>query len=369
MFGLQAIKLNHFKNCTDTSLTFSPQVNCLTGKNGSGKTNLLDAIYYLSFTRSFFHTPDQLIIQHDAPYLRVEGLYKRNELEEKVVIALQRGEKKSLKVNNNEVRKFADHIGEYPLVMITPNDIMLIYEGSEERRKFLDGMIAQTDKVYLNNLLAYNRTLEQRNRQLKGFAEQGGLDETLLASYNEQLIRYGNAIHDKRSSFLQEFIPVFRAYYQTISSSTELVNLIHESDLHHNSLAHLLHQFESADLAAQRTTKGIHKDDLLFEISGFPLKKFGSQGQQKSFIIALKLAQFAYLNSHMGLKPLLLLDDIFEKLDGERLKKLLGMIAHADFGQIFITDTDLERLQLIFALMPQVEVKYFSVNQGTIHEL
>lgn len=369
MFGLQSLKINHYKNCADTFLSFNPQVNCLTGKNGSGKTNLLDAIYYLSFTRSFFHTPDQQIIQHEAGYLRVEGIYKRNELEEKVVIALQKGEKKSLKVNNNEVRKFADHIGQYPLVMITPNDIMLIHEGSEERRKFLDGMIAQTDKVYLNNLLAYNRTLEQRNRQLKVFAENGAFDETLLASYNEQLIRYGEALHIKRSSFLQEFIPVFRSYYQTISSSTELVNLIYESELNNNSLTHLLQQFEANDLAAQRTTKGIHKDDLLFEINAFPLKKYGSQGQQKSFIIALKLAQFSYLNQHMGIKPLLLLDDIFEKLDGERLKKLLSMIAHDDFGQIFITDTDLERLQLIFSLMPGVGVKYFSVNQGTIHEL
>jgi len=369
MFGLQALQINHFKNCEDTTLTFSLQVNCLTGKNGSGKTNLLDAIYYLSFTRSFFHTPDQQIIQHEANYLRVEGLYNRNELEEKVVIALQKGEKKSLKVNNNEVRKFADHIGQYPLVMITPNDIMLIHEGSEERRKFLDGMIAQTDKVYLNNLLSYNRTLEQRNRQLKDFAESGNFDQTLLASYNDQLIRYGDAIHAKRSAFLQEFIPVFRSYYLTISSSTEVVNLIYESELNSNSMTHLLQQSESNDLAAQRTTKGIHKDELVFEIDGYALKKVGSQGQQKTFIIALKLAQFAYLNQQLGIKPLLLLDDIFEKLDGERLKKLLHMIGHDDFGQIFITDTDLERLQMIFTLMPQVGVKYFSVNQGTIHEL
>ena len=230
-------------------------------------------------------------------------------------------------------------------------------------------MIAQTDKAYLNDLMMYNRVLENRNKQLRLFAEMNFFDSTLLESLNEQLICFGKSIYEKRKIFLDSFIPVFKKYYQDISSSHETVDLIYESPLHENNFEILLDKNENADLAAQRTTKGIHKDELEFLISNFPLKKFGSQGQQKSFIISLKLAQYEYLKEKTGIKPLLLLDDIFEKLDEQRLNKLLAMIAHDMFGQIFITDTHFDRLKNVFDKMKTVDVKYFSVENGLINEI
>jgi DNA replication and repair protein RecF len=370
MLSLHSIHFEQFKNYEKVLVSFCSQVNCFVGKNGAGKTNLLDAIYYLSFTKSFFNSNDQQHIrQNGENFFFIEGEFDRNSLEETVRIAVQRGEKKSVKLNNNEHKKIADHIGLYPLVMITPNDIMLIHEGSEERRKFIDGFIAQLDKVYLNDLMLYNRVLEQRNKQLKLFAEQQYTDMTLLQAYNEQLIRYGTAIHLKRKDFMEQFVPVFRAFYKEISGGNEEVGLQYESDLNRLPFTELLQESERNDLGAQRTTKGIHKDELLFTLNDQPLKKFGSQGQQKSFIISLKLAQYDYLKTRTESKPLLLLDDIFEKLDEQRLNKLLEMIAHSSFGQIFITDTHLERLRTVFNEMPQVEVKYFMVENGRIGEV
>ncbi len=369
MFLLQSLLFEQFKNYNRGQVLLCKQVNCFVGKNGAGKTNLLDAIYYLSFTKSFFGSNDQQHIQHEKDYFFIEAEIDRNMLTENVRIAVQRGAKKVVKVNNNEHKKISDHIGLYPLVMIAPNDILLILEGSEERRKFIDGFISQCDKVYLNSLLAYNRVLEQRNKQLKIFAEQRFIDATLLQTYNEQLIQYGTLIYLKRKEFMEQFIPVFQSFYKIISGNNELVNIIYQSDLHDKMLADLLHQQQHNDLAAQRTTKGIHKDELAFMIDDQFLKRFGSQGQQKSFIIALKLAQYNYLKQQTATKPVLLLDDIFEKLDEQRLSTLLNMIAQGDFGQIFITDTHLQRLKDVFTPMPQVAVKYFAVDNGSINEI
>ncbi|MES2559241.1 MAG: DNA replication and repair protein RecF [Bacteroidota bacterium] len=370
MLAIQSLRFAHFKNYAQGAVSLCPQVNCFTGKNGAGKTNILDAVYYLSFTKSFLNGSDQQHIQQNSTdYFFIEASFLRNELEEHVRIAVQRGAKKSVQVNNNEHKKLSDHIGLYPLVMIAPNDIMLIHESSEERRKFMDGFIAQFDKIYLADLLAYNRVLEQRNKQLKLFAEQQYMDATLLQTYNEQLIRYGTSIYLKRTAFMEQFIPVFRSFYATISNANETVDLTYETDLHTKSMNELLQATEQNDLAAQRTTKGIHKDELVFTLNNQPLKKFGSQGQQKSFIISLKLAQYDYLKQKTMTKPLLLLDDIFEKLDEHRLNTLLSMIAHGDFGQLFITDTHLQRLQEVFQQMPQVMVKYFVVDNGSINEI
>lgn len=370
MLAIQSLRFEHFKNYSHGAVSLCPQVNCFVGKNGAGKTNVLDAVYYLSFTKSFLNGADQQHIQqNNADYFFIEGSFNRNELEESVRIAVQRGAKKSVQVNNNEHKKLSDHIGLYPLVMIAPNDIMLIHEGSEERRKFMDGFIAQFDKLYLADLLSYNRVLEQRNKQLKLFAEQQYMDATLLQTYNEQLIRYGTSIFLKRKEFMEQFIPVFRSFYATISNGNETVDLQYETDMHTQSMDELLRLTERNDLAAQRTTKGIHKDELVFTLNGQPLKKFGSQGQQKSFIISLKLAQYDYLKQKTLTKPLLLLDDIFEKLDEHRLQTLLSMIAHGDFGQLFITDTHLQRLQEVFQKMPLVAVKYFVVDNGRINEI
>lgn len=344
-----------------------PQVNCFVGKNGAGKTNLLDAIYYLSFTKSFLGTQDQQHIMTGLDEMRIEGVYDRNNMEEQVEMIWQRG-KKQMKVNNNDIKRFSEHIGNYPLVMIAPNDIMLIYEGSEDRRKFLDGMIAQVDKVYLNTLLVYNRSLEQRNKLLKHYADGGVLDPLLLESYNEQLIKNGTFIYETRMQFLSAYIPVFQQFYARISDAAEPVSIKYHSDLNHYAFADLLQYAESQDLSAARTTKGIHKDDIEFTIGEFALRKRGSQGQQKSFIIALKLAQYDYLKQITHNKPLLLLDDIFEKLDGQRLHLLLSMISNDVFGQICISDTHLDRLHQVFKPM-QVAVKYFMIDKGIIHEI
>jgi DNA replication and repair protein RecF len=370
MLYLETLRFEQFKNYASASFGLCAEVNCFTGNNGAGKTNILDAIHYLSFTKSAFNPTDQQHIRNgEGDFFFMEGKFNRNGLDESVRIAFQKGRKKSVKVNNNEHPRIAEHIGLYPLVMIAPNDIMLIHEGSEERRRFMDSFIAQLDKVYLTDLMNYNRVLEQRNKQLRIFAESGTTDVLLLQTYNEQLIRLGTSIHLKRVDFLTQFIPVFGKLYEVISGASESVDLVYESALNQIPFSDLLLQSERNDLAAQRTTQGIHKDELVFTINQNPLRKFGSQGQQKSFIIALKLAQYQYLKQKTGIKPLLLLDDIFEKLDENRLKTLLAMIAQGDFGQLFITDTHLHRLQEVFTGMPLVQVKYFHVDAGSIAEL
>lgn len=368
MIAINSLQLQHFKNYASAKITFCAQVNCFVGKNGAGKTNVLDAIYYLSFTKSYFNAIDANHMQHGQNYFSINASYHRNTLTENAFLFYQKG-KKVLKLNNNEVKKFSEHIGQYPLVIITPNDILLLHDGSEERRKFIDGIISQVDKAYLNDVLLYNRVLEQRNKQLRLFAEHSYIDDALLETYNALLVKHGEAIYQKRQVFLNEFVPTFNTFYQTIAQSTEEVSIDYQSDLlTHNFGELLLHQ-TAKDIATQRTTKGIHKDELAFGIGGFALKKFGSQGQQKSFIIALKLAQYAFLKNKTLVKPLLLLDDIFEKLDEQRLNMLLQMIAQDEFGQIFITDTHLVRLQEVFKTMQQVQVKYFGVDGGKISEL
>jgi DNA replication and repair protein RecF len=368
MLAIKTLHLQQFKNYTSAKINLHAQVNCFVGKNGAGKTNVLDAVYYLSFTKSYFNPSDLQHVLHGENYFSITATYNRNDLVENAFLFFEKG-KKVLKINNNEVKKFSDHIGHYPLVMITPNDIMLLHEGSEERRKFLDGMIAQLNKMYLNDVLLYNRVLEQRNKQLRVFAEHGQIDQTLLETYNALLIKHGNAIHQYRKQFLVEFVPVFNNFYKQIANASEEVSINYQSDLLANDFEQLLVENTQRDFAAQRTTKGIHKDELEFCINDYPIKKFGSQGQQKSFIISLKLAQYHYLKNRTTVKPLLLLDDIFEKLDEQRLNTLLQMIANGEFGQILITDTHLDRLQLVFNTMPEVDVKYFMVDAGKISEL
>jgi DNA replication and repair protein RecF len=368
MLRIKALHLQQFKNYTSSAITLSPQVNCFVGRNGAGKTNVLDAVYYLSFTKSYFNPVDAQNVQHGADFFSVKAQYERNNMGEDALLVLQKG-KKTLKLNQNDVKKFSEHIGHYPLVIITPNDIMLLHEGSEERRKFLDGMISQVDKMYLYDLLQYNRTIDQRNRQLRLFAEGNYFDSHLIETYNDLLVRHGSAIFVKREAFLKQFIPLVNHFYHLISGQTEQVNIAYQSDLLLNAFSQLLQQSAQTDRAAQRTTKGIHKDDLEFTINNFILKKFGSQGQQKSFIIALKLAQYEFLKQQNNIKPILLLDDIFEKLDQHRLETLLQMIANDDFGQILITDTHQQRVTEVFAAIPQVHVKYFMVDNGTINEI
>lgn len=367
MLYLQHLSIQNFRNYDSMVADFSPQINCFTGPNGSGKTSVLDAIYYLSFTKSYFSLYDYQLVKQGQQWLRVEGIYERNGHSEGVTMFWQQG-KKNLKVNNNDVKKRSEHIGTYPLVMIAPGDINLIYEGSEERRKFMDGIISQTDKVYLRNLLDYNRIVDQRNRMFRNYADGGVLDPIQLESYNAMIVKLGGELYAKRIAFLREFIPLFQQHYRKLSSGNETVHIHHVSDYQEHSPEMCIELSKHADIAANRTTKGIHKDELEFMIQEFPLKKFASQGQQKSFIIALKLAQFDYLKQATQTMPLLLLDDIFEKLDGQRLDVLMSLIAQENFGQIFITDTHSERLIPAVSALSS-EIKHFSVNYGTIHEI
>ncbi|MDP1727626.1 MAG: DNA replication/repair protein RecF [Bacteroidota bacterium] len=362
---LQQVKLLHFKNYKQAQFRFNPQLNCLVGKNGAGKTNVLDAIYYLAFTRSYFNPVDQQHILFGETFFTIDADLVKNEISENIRLVLQKGSKKSLQVNNNEVPRFADYIGTLPAVMIAPGDINLIYEGSEDRRKFVDMIISQTDHVYLNELMQYNRVLDQRNKLLKDFNEHRYVNRDLLETYNAQLSKSGTCIYEKRVQFLKLFTPLFSKYYQMIAGTYEHVGLAFESDLDKISYPQILVACEPSDFDLLRTTRGIHRDDLVFMINEMPLKKFGSQGQQKSFIIALKLAQFDYLLETKGEKPILLIDDIFEKLDSERLSKLLSLIAIGHFGQIFITDTQAERLHEVIEKL-DTPVSYFEISNGEL---
>jgi len=297
--------------------------------------------------------------------MSINGAFYKNDNIENTQLIIQLGSKKKLKVNNKEYPKLSAHIGEFPLVIIAPNDIYLIHEGSEERRKFIDSFISQFDKEYLFQLMQYNKTLEQRNAMLKRFFELQIFDENLLTSYNEKLNSFGTFIFEKRKTFMFDFEKLFLKYYHHISLQSDAISLKYESQLLNDNLNNLLNKNLNIDKAAQRTTKGIHKDDLLFEINNFPLKRMGSQGQQKSFIIALKLAQYEYLYNKTGIKPLLLLDDIFEKLDNNRLAIILTMIAEDNFGQIFISDTDKKRLEAMFKNL-STNIKYFEINKGSL---
>jgi len=340
---LQKISLVNFKNIEAQTFSFSKKINCFVGNNGVGKTNILDAIYYMSFTKSYFNPVAGQNIKHGEDFFVVEGDYLLNDRTEKIICSLKRGQKKVLKRNGKAYDKFSEHIGQLPLVIISPADRDLIVEGSETRRKFINGVISQQDKKYLQALLSYNKTISQRNALLKYFAANRTFDALNLSVYNDQLIEYGTLIYNKRKEFLEAFVPIFNEKYQLISGGNEQVNLNYKSQLLENSLDDLLTMHLEKDRMLQYTSVGIHKDDLSFEIGDYPIKKFGSQGQQKSYLIALKLAQFEFIKKQSTITPILLLDDIFDKLDENRVSQIIRLVNNDEFGQIFITDTHAER--------------------------
>ncbi|APD07827.1 DNA replication and repair protein RecF [Flavobacteriaceae bacterium UJ101] len=344
---LKSLNIVNFKNFESSDFIFSDKINCLVGENGVGKTNVLDAIHYLSFCKSYFNLVDSQNINHDASFFMLEGVFDKNERKEEVYCGLKRGQKKIVKKNNKAYSRLSDHIGQYPLVIISPYDRDLITDGSDVRRKFMDNVIGQSDKNYLATLIAYNRILSQRNALLKYFAQNGRFDATSLAVYDEQLIEYGTQIHEKRKAFVREFLPVFLKHHQTISKGKEEVEIVYESHLNEKVFTEVLRDGLAKDKVLQYTSVGIHRDDLSFLIKTFPVKKFGSQGQQKSFTIALKLAQFDFIKEHLGVKPILLLDDVFDKLDENRVSQLVFMVNEDHFGQIFISDTHPERMKEI----------------------
>lgn len=362
---IEEISIVNFKNLNEVKVGFSPKLNCFIGNNGAGKTNMLDAIYYLSFCKSFFNASDQLNINHEESFFMLNGNYSRSESKENISCGLQKGQKKQFKRNTKIYKKLQEHIGLLPLVMITPSDGNLILGGSDERRKFMDGVISQYDQNYLNDLLKYNRALLQRNNLLKQFASARFFDEELLSIWDSQLVEYGTRIHEQRTVFVEKLIPVFQRYYSFISQGNEIVGLEHQSDLYGNDFAAELKAALQKDRAAQYTTVGIHKDDLVLNIGDYAIKKLGSQGQKKTYLVALKLAQFDFIKEISGQKPILLLDDIFDKLDQHRVEQIVSTVAGEQFGQIFITDTNREHLDTIIRKM-ETDFRIFKVESGKV---
>ncbi|HPJ11055.1 MAG TPA: DNA replication and repair protein RecF [Flavobacterium sp.] len=344
---LKKISLFNYKNFPEASFDFNEKINCFVGKNGIGKTNVLDAIYQLAYGKSYFNPLAVQNIKHGEDFFVIDGEFEKQGRSEQIVCSLKKGQKKILKRNGKMYDKFSDHIGFIPLVIISPADRDLIVEGSETRRKFIDSVISQLDSTYLQQLIQYQKILAQRNALLKYFALNQTFENETLSIYNERLDVLGHEIFEKRKTFLSDFIPIFNRHHQAITGSAETVQLVYESQLENNSLLALLDENLSRDRAAHYTTVGIHKDDLSFEIDHYPIKKFGSQGQQKSFLIALKLAQFEFVKKQCGEKPILLFDDIFDKLDESRVSKIVEMVNNDEFGQLFLSDTHAERTQTI----------------------
>ncbi|MCX6292626.1 MAG: DNA replication/repair protein RecF [Bacteroidetes bacterium] len=362
---LQKLSLLNFKNYEEADLSFSEDVNAFVGGNGEGKTNLLDAIHYLSMCKSYFNAVDTQNIRHDAEFFLVQGTFNHENREEHIYCGLKKNQRKIFKRNQEEYERLADHIGFLPVVMISPTDANLITEGSEERRKFIDSIISQFDKSYLDNLIQYNKVVSQRNALLKQFAQARRFDETSLEIWDEQMIVLGEKIYRKRLEFVNHFLPIFKNYYRFISHGREDVAVLYESHLHQGNFGDVLKAALDRDRSLQFSTVGIHKDDLVFTVDGYPVKRFASQGQQKSFLIALKLAQFDFVREVKKMKPILLLDDIFDKLDNFRVKNLMELVSKDNFGQIFITDAHPERVKKVFEEI-QVEILTFEVSNGSV---
>lgn len=362
---LKGISLLDYKNIESAEIGFSSKLNCFLGDNGAGKTNLMDAIYYLSFSKSFFNASDVQNVRHDREMFMIQGKYERLNEVEVIAAGFKHGHKKQFKRNQKNYKRLGDHIGLLPLVMISPSDSSLILGGSDERRKFMDGVISQFDRSYLDALLKYNRALLQRNNLLKYFSENRTFDEDTLAIYDEQLIDYGTFIGDKRNAFVAKMIPVFQEFYEFVSGGKEQVELIYQSTLTQLGFREQLIENRSKDRMLQYTTVGIHKDDLSLGLGEYPIKKLGSQGQTKTYLIALKFAQFEYLKNTGDIKPILLLDDIFDKLDAHRVGKIIELVSSDRFGQIFITDTNREHLDGILNRINS-EHLIFKIEDGKV---
>ncbi len=342
---LKNLSLVNYKNFDSKRFSFDSKINCFVGPNGVGKTNVLDAIYHLSFGKGYFNPVSSQNIKHNEDFFLIDGLYEKANRDEKIVVSLKRNQKKIIKRNAKVYERFSDHVGFLPLVIISPADRDLIIEGSQTRRKFIDNVISQSDKAYLQTLIKYNKVIVQRNSLLKYFAQNGTHNQDSLEVYNFQLNELGHVIFDKRNAFLKTFIPIFKARYKSISNNNETVTINYKSDLFDNDLNTLLSNTIAKDKALQYTSVGIHKDDLNLEIENYPIKRFGSQGQQKSFLIALKLAQFDFIKTQSGVNPILLLDDVFDKLDEHRVSQIIKLVNDKNFGQLFISDTHHERTE------------------------
>ncbi len=361
---LQQLDILNYRNIREASLTLSPNINCLTGNNGMGKTNILDAIYLLSFCKSNFTNIDTQNINHDADFLLVSGTYLRLGRQENIACGLKRGQKKHLKRNGKEYQRITDHIGLLPLVIVSPYDNELIIGGSEQRRKFIDSVIAQTDRTYLHNILAYNQLLKQRNAMLKN--EQ--VDDKVLDIIDMQMGQFGQQIFETRTAFIRQFSPLFEEFYSIIADADyEKAGLTYTSHLQQQDLTTDLIGLRQRDHLIGFTTHGTHKDDIELTINNYPAKNVGSQGQQKTILLALKFAQFEFLKQKHGLNPLLLLDDLFDKLDSTRVNKIVELVSTDRFGQIVITDTNLAHIDEILRTIT-LENKIFNIKDGKISD-
>jgi len=355
MLSVVSISLTQFKNYQHQNFDFSERIVGICGKNGVGKTNLLDALHYLCFTRSYFTRSDAMVVKHDQKGFRIDGTFIVNDKKEKATCILRETGKKEFSINGELYDKFSKHIGRYPCVIIAPDDIQIITDGSEERRKFIDTLLSQIDPEYLQNLIIYTKVLQQRNSLLKSFAETGNKDFGLLDIIDSQLIKPGEIIFDKRKEFLVSFLPIAKQLYSNIARRQENVNLFYDSELLNASFAELIRINRTKDCMVQRTTSGIHRDDLEFNLEEESFKNIASQGQRKSLLFALKLAEMQVLKKEKGFAPLLLLDDVFEKLDEDRISNLLEKVCIENDGPVFITDTNDQRLK---EHLEKIEVKW-----------
>lgn len=363
---LKRISILNYKNLEQAELSFSRKMNCIIGKNGMGKTNLLDAVYYLSFCKSATNPIDSQNIRHNQDFFVIQGFYETDTLEpEEVYCGLKRKQKKQFKRNKKEYTRLSDHIGFIPLVLVSPADSLLIAGGSEERRRFMDVVISQFDREYLEALIRYNKALMQRNTLLKSDVDP---EEELMVVWEEMMAAAGAVVYQKRKAFIDEFIPVFQSYYAYISQDREEVSLAYESHAAQGDLLQLIKESRQRDRIMGYSLKGVHKDDLIMRLSEFPIKREGSQGQNKTYLIALKLAQFEFLKrTGSQTAPLVLLDDIFDKLDASRVEQIVKLVAGDNFGQIFITDTNRDHLDKILKKIDG-DYKLFEVDDGIVTE-
>ncbi len=362
---IKQLNLLNFKNLTQADIHFSDGINCIVGMNGSGKTNLIDSIYYLSFCKSFLNSVDSQNVNFDADYFLIQGQYSSGDRHDEVACSLKRGHKKAFKRNKKDYERLSDHIGHFPLVVISPADEELINGASEERRKYIDSVISQFDKNYLSLIIRYTRLVLQRNTLIKGYMQN--FNPAILDVYDAQLVDIAQSIYKARHLFLQNLLPIFQKYYSFISNDREVVGIEYKSHLSSANFAADLTQARDRDLRVGYSTKGVHRDELEFSLSNNPIRKYGSQGQKKSYLIALKLAHLELLTQKVGMIPILLLDDIFDKLDQERGSQLINLVTHSTFAQIFITDTQKERLVKIVETT-QKPYKVFDVANGQVFE-
>ena len=373
---LQRLSIVNYKNIREALLEFSPKINCFIGDNGAGKTNVLDAIYFLSFCRSVQTTLDSQVILHDEPFFMLEGDYAPDDAVESPLLiycGMKRGTKKHFKCNKKEYKRLAEHIGRIPLVLVSPADTQLIEGGSEERRRLMDMVISQLERPYMESLIRYSKALQQRNALLKVEVQEP--DPEVLSILEEQMAAEGEYIYGRRNVFVEQLIPLFQTYYERVSGGREQVSLRYTSHCQRGPLLDVIRRDRMKDRAVGYSLHGVHRDDLEIMLDGHPMRREGSQGQQKTFVIALKLAQFAFLRRATSVPgsdgrcetPLLLLDDIFDKLDASRVEQIVSLVSGEEFGQIFITDTNRDHLDKILATSSH-DYKLFSVEAGVVSE-